>query len=71
MVVVCAGEFVKEVCQSIVFYLYLDNDEELPNEDGDLYCGTISGGASHCICSRSFLKNESVRSSRVRGGGPK
>ena len=67
MVVVCAGEFVKEV-NLFITLLILDEYQNVPKQNNHIYCSTISCWSSDCVCSRSILKNELIRSTRIRRG---
>jgi hypothetical protein len=70
MVVVSAGEFIKEVCPLGWFgVLIVDYDEEFAHQDCDVCRSTTRWWIPDCVCSGSILKNEFIRSARIRRGG--
>ena len=70
MVVVCAGEFLKEV-NLVITLLILDEYQNVSKQNSHVYCSTISRWSPDCLCSWSILKNEFIRSTRIRRGGSK
>jgi hypothetical protein len=45
--------------------LCVDEYEEFADKDIDVYCPSTCCRTSHCLCRRSILKNESLRSTRI------
>ena len=65
MVVVCAGEFVKEVCSIQFVLLIADNYKELANENCYIRCAPVGRSSSHCLCSWTLFEDEFVRFKRI------
>jgi hypothetical protein len=70
MIVVSAGEFVKEVCGVHRFVLIVDHDEEFTYQDRDICYSTTRWQLPACLCCWSILKDEFIGPKRIRRGGP-
>jgi len=69
MVVVSAGDFIKEVMCDLGIVLIVDYNEEFAYQDGDVFHPTTCWWLSNCVCRWSILKDESVGSQGIRRRG--
>lgn len=65
MIVVCAGEFVKEVRPIHFVLLIADNYKELADENCYIRCASVGRSPSHCLCSWALFEDEFVRFKRI------